>query len=185
MDEQFSTWKDWKWSSRCLALLCSSTRFSNLKWWGERSINWPSQQTSRWAKAAESNTIGWPDAMLFRALVHLVLLTVALHRAWLLTQIIPHFIRQCVGSSGAEGLFTKTLLLANARPSDEPLLHLWFIRCWSCRLGKPLSWFKLSVEWLTVSPLRLSIHPVLLSSASMVASLCDEWLTMLCGLILG
>jgi hypothetical protein len=146
MDEQFSTWMDWIWSSRCLALLCNSTQSSNLKWWGGRGINRPSQQTSRWAKAAESNTIGWSDAMLFWALVHLVLLAVALHRTWLLTQIIPRFIWRCVGSSVVEGLFIKTLLLEYARPSDEPLLHRWFIRCWSSRLGTPLSCFKLSVE---------------------------------------
>jgi hypothetical protein len=53
-----------------------------------RGINSPRHQTSRWLKAAESSTIGWSDAMLFRASVHPMLLPVALHCTWVVSWCI-------------------------------------------------------------------------------------------------
>jgi hypothetical protein len=70
--------------------------------------------------------------------------------------------RRCVGSSGAEGLFAKTLLSASTRASDEPLSYRQFIRCWS------FVWVRLCLDSNevpdrpTVSSLRPSDHPVLL-----------------------
>jgi hypothetical protein len=88
MDEQLSTWMDWIWSSRCLAILCTSTQSSTFKWVSGGGINSPRHQTSRWLKDAESSTVGWFDAILFRASVHPVLLAVALHCTWPLTQLL-------------------------------------------------------------------------------------------------
>jgi hypothetical protein len=82
---------DWIWSSRCLELLCTSTQSRNLKWAGGGGINSPRHQTSRWIKAAESSTVGWSDAIFFRASVHPVLLAVAstAHDCWSsLTQLL-------------------------------------------------------------------------------------------------
>jgi hypothetical protein len=123
------------WSSRCLALFCTSTQSNNLKWASGGGINSPRHQTSRWLKAVESSTIGWSDVMLFRALVHPVLVAVALHCTWLLTQLIWRFIRRTVSSSGAEDFAAKTLLFTFSRPSDEPLLHRRFIRCYCSSIG--------------------------------------------------
>jgi hypothetical protein len=70
--------------------------------------------------------------------------------------------RRCVGSSGAEGLFAKTLLSASTRASDEPLSYRQFIRCLS------FVWVRLCLDSNevpnrpTVSSLRPSDHPVLL-----------------------
>jgi hypothetical protein len=53
-----------------------------------------------------------------------VLLAVALHCTWSLTQLLWCFIWRTVGSSGTEDLMAKTLLLASSRPSDRPTLPL-------------------------------------------------------------
>jgi hypothetical protein len=83
-----SNWMDWKWSSRCLALLCTATQSRNLKLVSGGGINTPRHQTIHWLNAAESSTIRWSDAMLFPASVHLVLLVVPLHCTWPLTQML-------------------------------------------------------------------------------------------------
>jgi hypothetical protein len=59
--------------------------------------------------------------MLFWASVYPVLLVVALHYTWPLTQIIRHFNRRTIGSSDVEDFAAKILLLASSRPSDEPM----------------------------------------------------------------
>jgi hypothetical protein len=85
---------DWIWSSRCLELLCTSTQSINLKWAGGGGINSPRHQTSCWLKAAESSTVGWSDAIFFRASVHPVLLAVAstAHDRWSsLTQLLRRY----------------------------------------------------------------------------------------------
>jgi hypothetical protein len=165
MYEQLSTWMDWIWSSRCLALLCTSTQSSNLKWVSGGGINTPRCPKSRWLKAVESSTIGWSEVMIFRAPVHLVLLVVALHCTWLLIQ----FIWRCVSSSGAEGLLAKTLLLASSWPSDRPTLPLTMA---SSATESFLARLCLDSNWAsdrpTGSPLRLSVQPVLLSSAALL-----------------
>jgi hypothetical protein len=143
---------------KCIILLCTSTQSSNLKWVSGGSINSPRCSKSHWLKAAENSTIRWSDAMLFQVSVHPVLLVVALHCTWLLTQIIRRFNRCTVVSSGVEDSATKTSLLAYSRVSDEPLLHCQFIRCY-CLLNRLL--FDLNsrtVGWTAASP---SVHPVL------------------------
>jgi hypothetical protein len=115
---------DWIWSSRCLALFCTFTQSIHLKWVSGEGINSPRHPKSRWLKAAESSTIGWFDAMFFRASDHQVLLAAALHCTWPLTQFIWRFIQRTVSSSGAEDLAAKTSLLASSRPSDRPTLPL-------------------------------------------------------------
>jgi hypothetical protein len=86
-----------------------------------------------------------------------------------LTQLIRHIYRRSshlgVGSSGVEGFLAKTLLLAFSRSSDEPLLHLRFIRCYCSSLDASLSRFKLTLDRPTVKPIDPSVHLVLLSSA--------------------
>jgi hypothetical protein len=130
MDEQLSTWMDWIWSYKCLEVLCTSTRSSILKWVSGGGINSLRHQTSRWLKAAESSTVGWSDAMLFRASVHPVLLVVALHRTWPLTQLLRcytsthrRFIRcwrPC--SQNVSGSFHATVGWTAAYPSVLPVL---------------------------------------------------------------
>jgi hypothetical protein len=146
MYEQFSTWMDWIWSSRCLALLCTSKQSNNLKWVSGGRINSSRRPKSCWLKAVEISTVRWSDAMIFQASVHLVLMAIALHCTWPLTQLLRCFLWHTAGSSGAEELLAKTLLFTSLRPPDEPLLHRQFIRCWSSSLGMSLSWFKLSIE---------------------------------------
>jgi hypothetical protein len=98
---------------------------SNLEWQGGRGIHRPRHQSSYWAKAAESSTIGWSDAMLFPTSVHPVLLAVVFHPAWPLTQNIQCIDRRIVSLSNAEELASKTLLLASSRPSDELMQFIW------------------------------------------------------------
>jgi hypothetical protein len=117
MDEKFSTWMDWIWSSRCLALLCTCTQSTNLKWVSWGGIISPRSPKSCWLKTAKSSTIRWSDAILFQASVHPVLLVITLHCTWPLTRFLHRFIRCTVGSSGTEDLAIKTLLLASSRPS--------------------------------------------------------------------
>jgi hypothetical protein len=61
---------DWIWSSRCLELLCISTQSSNLKWVSGGGINSQRHQTSRWLTTSEKVSVGWTDAMFFKASVH-------------------------------------------------------------------------------------------------------------------
>jgi hypothetical protein len=136
----------WIWYDlRCIALLCTSAQSNNLKWVSGGGINSPRHQTSHWLKAVESSTIGWSDVMLLPASVHPVLLDVVLQCTWPLTQLIRHFIRRTVGSTGAKDFAAKTLLLASSRPSDESLLHHRSIQCYCSSLGASLSCFKLII----------------------------------------
>jgi hypothetical protein len=145
MDEQLSTWMDWMWSCRCLALSFTSTQSNNLKWASGGGINSPRHQTSHRLKAAESSTVGWSDAMIFWASVHPVLLAVAFtaHDHW--QNCSDAMLRCTVGSSGAEDPAAKTSLVASTRPSDEKLLTCRFIRCYCMKLGASLSCLNLII----------------------------------------
>jgi hypothetical protein len=154
---------DWIWSSRCLALSCTSTQSSNLKWAGGGGINSPRHQTSCWLKAAESSTVGWSDAMIFQASVHPMLLAIAstAHDHW---QNCSDTMFWCtVRSSSAErscgqnvsGSFHATVGSTVAHPSVHPLL-------------KASSWrvsalFKLNHRIPMVPSNEPSVHPTLLS----------------------
>jgi hypothetical protein len=144
---------------RSITLLCTSTQSNTLKWVSGGGINIPRHPRSRWLKAVESSTVTWFDAMFFRASVHLVLLVVALHCTWPLTQLLWRFIRRTVGSSGAEDLAARILLLASSRPSDEPLLHCQFIVL--ARLCLVQTW---SPDRLMIPSNGPSVHPTLLTS---------------------
>jgi hypothetical protein len=127
MDEHLSAWMDWIRSSRCLALSCTSTQSSHLKWVTGGGINSPRHQTSRWLKAAESSTVRWSDAMIFRASVHPVLLVAAstTHDRW--HNCFDAILRCTIGSSGAEEPAARSLLLAS---TVHPVLL-----CWSWRVS--------------------------------------------------
>jgi hypothetical protein len=152
----------------CLELLCTSPQSSNLKWVGGGGINSPRHQTSRWLKAAESSTIGWSDAMFFRASVHPVLLAVASTARLLWHNCSDAMHRRSVGSSGAEDPASKSPLLASTWSSDRPTLHLDQGVGSSGAEGFVFARLCMNSNWVsdrpTVSPLRLSDHPVLLSS---------------------
>jgi hypothetical protein len=108
----------------CLELFCTSTQSIHLKWVSGGGINSPRHQTSRWLKAAEKGTVGWSDAMLFRASVHPVPLPrhVAVEVLW--HNCSDARLRRYVGPSGAEGLAFKSPLLASNWLSDRPTLTL-------------------------------------------------------------
>jgi hypothetical protein len=57
---------DWFWSSRCLALLCTSTQFSNLKSVSGGGISSSRHPKSRWPTASEKVSVGWTNAMIFQ-----------------------------------------------------------------------------------------------------------------------
>jgi hypothetical protein len=85
-----------------------------------------------------------------------------LHCTWPLTQLIWRFIWWCVGSSSAEGLLAKTLLLSSSWPSDEPLpgpsIHpVLLVQSWHIsdlfKLGHRIDWW--------CPPNGLSVHPML------------------------
>jgi hypothetical protein len=164
MDEHLSTWMDWIWSSRCLELLCTSTQSSNLKWVSGGGINSPRHPKSRWLTSTKKPSVRWIDAMIFLASVHLVPSTSLGH--WrsvdttapmlytngtsdhpVLKDSSPKLyclhlqerrMNRCstVGSSGVEAPILARLCLDSNEASDRP----------------------------TVSSLRPSDHPVLLSS---------------------
>jgi hypothetical protein len=127
---KFNTWMAWIWSSKCLALLCTSTHSSNLKWVSGGGINNPRHQTSHWLKAVESSTIGWSNPMFFRASVHPVLLAVSLHYTWLLTQLLQRYAptlrriiwcwRPC--GQNLSSSFHATVGWTAAHPSVHPVL---------------------------------------------------------------
>jgi hypothetical protein len=139
MDEQLSTWMDWIWSSRCLELLCTSTQSSNHKWVSGGGINSPRHPKSRWLTTSKKVSVGWTDAILFKASVHLVPLPRHLVVEVLWQNYSDAMLRRTVGSSGAEDPAAKSSLLAFTWPSDEPLLTRRFIRCLRLRLGASLS----------------------------------------------
>jgi hypothetical protein len=153
----------------CLELHCTSTQSSYLKWVGGGGINSPRHQTSRWLKAAESSTVGWSDTILFPGVGSYSATSRCLHRTCLLWHYYSDSMhRRSIGSSGAEDPASKSPLLASTRPSGRPTLHI------DQGVGSPgaegfvLARLSMNSNWAsdrpTVSPLRPSDHPVLLSS---------------------
>jgi hypothetical protein len=159
---------DWIWSSRCLELLCTSTQSSYLKWVSGGGINSPRHQTSHLLTSTKKGTVGWSDAIFSRASVHPVPLPhhLAVEVLWHNCSDAMH--RRCVGSSGAEDPSSKSPLLASTRPSDRPTLPLDQGVGSSGAEGFVLARLYMNSNWAsdrpTVSPLRPSDHPVLLSS---------------------
>jgi hypothetical protein len=151
----------------CLELLCTSTPSNNLKWVSGGGINSPRQPKSRWLTTTEKVSVGWTDAIFFKASVHLMPLPrhLAVEIIWHNCSDAIH--RRCVGSSGAEDPTAKSSLLAFTRPSDRPTLPLdqgvgssgaedFFL----ARLCLDSNW---ASDRPTVSSLRPLDHPVLLS----------------------
>jgi hypothetical protein len=152
----------------CLELLCTSTLSSNLKWVSGGGINRSRHQTSRWLTSTENGTVGWSDANFSRASVHPVPLPrhLAVEVLWHNCSDAMH--RRCVGSFGVEDPASKSPLLASNRPSDRPTLPLDQGIGSSGAEGFVLACLCLDSNWAsdrpTVSSLRPSDHPVLLSS---------------------
>jgi hypothetical protein len=148
--------------------MCTSTQSSNLKWVSGGGINSPRHQTSRWLTVTEKVSIGWTDAILFKVPVHPMPLPrhLAVEILWHNCSDVIH--RRCVGSSGAEDPATKLSLLASMRQSDRPLLSLTQGVGLSGTEDVVLARLCLDSNWvsdrLTVSSIRLSDHPMLLSS---------------------
>jgi hypothetical protein len=152
----------------CLELFCTSTQSSNIKWVSGGGINSPKHQTSRWLTATEKGSIGWTDARFFRVSVHSVPLPrhIAVEILWHNCSDAIHW--RCVGSSGAEDPAAKSSLLASTRLSERPTLHLDQGVGSSGAEGFVLACLCMNSNWApdrpTVSSLRPSDHPVLLSS---------------------
>jgi hypothetical protein len=158
---------DWIWSSRCLELLCTSTQSNNLKWVSGGGINSPRYQTSR-LTATEKVSIGWTDAIFFKASVHRMPLPrhLAIEILWHNFSNAIHW--RCVGSSSVEDPTAKSSLLAFTRLSDRPTLPLDQGVGSSSAEGFVLARLCLDSNWVsdrpTMSSLRPSDHSVLLSS---------------------
>jgi hypothetical protein len=152
----------------CLELFYTSTQSNNLKWVSGAGINSPRHQTSRWLTATEIGSVGWTDARFFRASVHPVPLQrhLAVEILWHNCSDATH--RRSIRSSGAEDPATKSSLLASTRPLDRSTLPLDQGVGSSGAEGFVLERLCLDSNWAsdrpTVSPLRPSDHPVLLSS---------------------
>jgi hypothetical protein len=104
-----------------------------------------------------------------------------LHHTWLLWHNCSDAMhRRSVGSSGAEDPASKSPLLASTRPSDRPMLHLDKGVGSSGAEGFVLAHLYLDSNWAsdrpTMSQLRPSDHPVLLSS---LLFLCNSSATLL------
>jgi hypothetical protein len=159
---------DWIWSSRCLELSCTSTQSSHLKLVSGGGINSPRHSKSRWLKATEKVSVGWIDAIFFKASVHPMPLPrhIAVEILW--HNCSDAIYRLCVGSFGAEDPSAKSSLLASTRPSDRPTLPLDQGVGSSGAEDFVLVHLCLDSNWAsdrpTVSSLRSSDHPVLLSS---------------------
>jgi hypothetical protein len=131
-------------------------------------INSPRHQTSHWLTATEKGSVRWTDTRFFRASVHPMPLPrhIAVEILWHNCSEAMHW--RSVGSSGAEDPATKSSLLASTRPSDRPTLPLDQSVGSSGAEGFVLALLCLDSNWAsnrpTVSPLRPSDHPVLLSS---------------------
>jgi hypothetical protein len=158
------SWMDWIWSFRCLALICTSTQSSNLKWVSGGGINSPRHPKSRWLTATEKGSIGWTDDMLFQGVgssgaLHV---TQSLQICWY--NCSNAIYRRCVRSSGAKWLLTKTLLshlrdrwmnccsAVSSSGAEAPVLACL---CLDSNEASDRS---------MVSPLRSPVHPVLLTS---------------------
>jgi hypothetical protein len=161
----------------CLELLCTSTQSSNLKWVSGGGINSPRHQKSHWLTATEKVSVGWTDVIFLQASVHPMPLPRHLDVEILWHNCSDTIHRRCVGSSGAEDPATKSTLLASTRPSDRPTLPLdqgigsssaedFFL----VRLCLDSNW---ESDRPTVSSLRLSDHPMLLSSLLFLCNLSD------------
>jgi hypothetical protein len=159
---------DWIWSSRCLVLSCISTQSSHLKWVIGGGINISSHPKSRWLTTSEKVSVGWTNAMLFLGVgssgaLHI---TQPLEICWHNCSDATH--RRCVSSSGAEDPVAKSSLLAFTWPSDRPKLPLDQGVGSSGAEDFVLARLCLDSNWAsdrpTVSSLRPSDHPVLLSS---------------------
>jgi hypothetical protein len=61
---KFSTWMAWIWSSKCLALICTSTHSSTFKWESRRGINRPTHQYSPCSNGYLRYTVGWTDGVI-------------------------------------------------------------------------------------------------------------------------
>jgi hypothetical protein len=152
----------------CPELFCTSIQSSNLKWVSGRVINSPRHPKSRWLMATEKGSVGWTDASSSRASVNLVPLPrlLAVGTVWHNCSDAIHL--RSVGSSGAEDPATKSSMLASARLSNRPTLHLDQGVVSSSTEGFVLARLCLDSNWAsdrsTVSSLRPSHHPVLLSS---------------------
>jgi hypothetical protein len=150
----------------CLELLCTFTQSSNLKWVSGGGKNCPRHQTNRSLTATKKGSVGWTDARFSRASVHPLPHHLAVEILWHNFSDVIH--RRSVGSSGAEDPATKSSLLASTRPSDRLTLPLDQGVGSSGVEGFVLAPLCLDSNWAsdrpTVSPLRLSDHPVLLSS---------------------
>jgi hypothetical protein len=159
---------DWIWSSMCLELLCTSTQSSNLKWMSGGGINSPRHQTSRWLTQLKKVLSDDPTLCFSRASVHPVPLPhhVAVEVLW--QNCCGAMLRRYVGLSCAEGLASKSVLLASNRPSDRPTLCLDQGVGSSSAEGFVLARLCMNSNWAsdipTGSTLRPSDHPVLLSS---------------------
>jgi hypothetical protein len=116
---------DWIWSPRCLALFCTSTQSSNLKWVSGGGINSPRHSASRWLTALWKVDRRMNRRLLFRS----------------------------IGSSGAPPTSLNrwgslTELLRRYAPTVRRI-----IRCWKpLRQTLTVCIFK-SVGWTTTSPL--------------------------------
>jgi hypothetical protein len=104
---------DWIWSCRCLALSCTSTQSSNLKWVSGGGINRPRHQTSCFLTTTDKVSVRWTDAIFFKASVHPMSLpcNLAVEILWHNCSDAIH--RRCVSSSGVEDrcfLLTKVLV---------------------------------------------------------------------------
>jgi hypothetical protein len=177
-DEKLSTWMDWIWSSMCLELLCTSTQSSPLKWVSGGGINSPRHPKSRWLTATEKVSVGWTDAIFFKASVHPMPLPrhLAIEILWHNCSDALH--RRTVGSSGAEDPAAKPSLLAFTQPSDRPTLSLTqgvsssgaeeVVLARLCLVSNEAS------DRPTVFSLRPSDHPVLLSSLLFLCKSSDD-----------
>jgi hypothetical protein len=139
-----------------------------------RGINRPRHQTSHWLKAAESSTVGWSNTVLFQASVQPVLLAVALHCSWPLTQLFWCYapthrrIIRCWGPRGQNhsGNFYAIVGRNNSTPVGSSgawgfiLARLCLVQTWS--LDRP-----------TVPSNGPLIHPMLLSSFLPLCNSCD------------
>jgi hypothetical protein len=151
----------------CLELIYTSTQSSFLKWMSGGGINSPRHQTSRWLTSTEKGTVGWSDAMLFQGVGSSDAPPTSRSRWGSLTQLLRRCAPTLVGSSGADGLASKSPLLASNWPSDRPTLH----PCQGVRSsgaeGFVLARLCMNSNWAsdrpTGSSLRPSDHLVLLS----------------------
>jgi hypothetical protein len=159
---------DWIWSSLCVALSCTSTQSSNLKWVSGGGINSPRHQTSRWLMTTEKVSVRWTDAIFFKASVHPMPLPrhLAVEILWHNCSDVIH--QRFIGSSGAEDPAAKSSLYAASWPQDRLMLSFDQGVGSSSDEGFVLARPCMNSNWAsdrpTVSSLRPSDHLVLLSS---------------------